>query len=150
MIHGERFSIKQMMVVIAVVSFGFLAFSQDTEPFALLWLDVILFTVFAATLGALFSNGRPRAANVGYALGVVGYLYLMTDANAYLATSAITVPLGKLITGGDAGRIVWGKSNYNFGSFNCHLFIAITIGFAGSLIAQRHFTKSQETKPQTR
>jgi len=143
MAQTGKFSLKQMMTSITVVSFACLALAKDTRPCALLWFNVVLLTVYAATLAAFFSTGIERARNAGYAIGVLGYLHLMTFAQQALATSVITVPLGEWITGGTAGMISWGESSYNFASFTLHVCISVIVGLGGGLLGSYKCSRSQ-------
>jgi hypothetical protein len=97
-----RFSIRQLLLATALVAVGIVALRSATSTIAEIAMGLVLATLAAAVLLAVYRDGQRRAFWVGFSF--IGWLYL---ALCFVPIFGSDVPLGwsRIVTGKAAGAL---------------------------------------------
>jgi hypothetical protein len=97
-----RFSIRQLLVATALVAVGIVALRSATSTIAEIAVGLVLATLAAAVLLAIYRDGQRRAFWVGFSM--IGWLYLLL---CFAPIFGSDVPLGwsRIITGKAAAAL---------------------------------------------
>lgn len=168
-----RITIGRMLVVIAHFGVGFAALRSPSWIWASNFFSLVVTSMAAATLTAIYRRGSRRAFWTGYA--ICGWLYLGLSsfpfANSNLSPLLITTPLmdlayptiDRLVTMGIPGSTTesiwqyWSQPPRTAGAFNwavpepyraiCHAMFTPIFALIGGLLARRLHRTCDESQP---